>query len=215
LLVAWLLVPGDTYAQEAPGKPQEAAAAHAGGEPHAAGHAAAEPNIFEYALDLTIWTIVVFLCLLFILGKYAWKPMLEGLKRREENIRAALDEAQRARADAERVRAEFQAEMNRASEKVRDMLDEARKESLSLKDEMLGQAKAEIQKERERLRREIETARDQALQEIWNQAARLATSISAKAIRRQLTEEDHRRLVEESLAELRQAGSQRAAQVTG
>jgi F-type H+-transporting ATPase subunit b len=67
--------------------------------------------------------------------------------------------------------------------------------------------------ERERLRRDISTARDQALQEIWNQTAQLATLISAKAIRRELTDEDHRRLVDEALAELRQASHERQHEV--
>ena len=70
---------------------------------------------------------------------------------------------------------------------------------------MIAKARAEIQAERERLRREIEMARDQALQELWKQAADLATMISAKAIRRQLSAEDHRRLVDEALTELQGA----------
>src|SRR6266566_4079427 len=51
-----------------------------------------EPNIFEPALDLALWTIVVFLILFFVLARYAWKPMLSGLQQREQNIRAAQDD---------------------------------------------------------------------------------------------------------------------------
>jgi F-type H+-transporting ATPase subunit b len=55
------------------------------------------------------------------------------------------------------------------------------------------------------LQREIAAARDQALQQIWNQTANLATQISAKLLRRQLTPDDNRRLVDEALAEIGQA----------
>jgi F-type H+-transporting ATPase subunit b len=165
------------------------------------------------ALDLSIWTIVVFLVLLWVLSKYAWKPMIEGLDHRERAIAAAVEEAQRARDEAARLREQLQAEMNRASEKVRDMLDEARKEGQALREQLKADAHNEIQGERDRLHREIDLARDQALQQIWNQAAKLAATISTKAIRRQLTPEDHRQLVEEALADLRRAGTERQRMV--
>ena len=71
--------------------------------------------------------------------------------------------------------------------------------------EHLVKATKEIQADRERLRRELEVGRDQALQEIWNQAAQLATLISAKAIGRSLTQDDHSRLMDEALTEMRGA----------
>jgi F0F1-type ATP synthase membrane subunit b/b' len=71
----------------------------------------------------------------------------------------------------------------------------------------MEQARQEIQAERERLHREMELARDQALRQIWGQGAQLAALISAKVIRRQLTPDDHRQLVDEALAELRGAGA--------
>jgi F-type H+-transporting ATPase subunit b len=82
------------------------------------------------------------------------------------------------------------------------MMDGARRDAQQLNDEMVAKAKSEITAERDRLRREIESARDQALSEIWKQTAQLATRVSAKAIRRGLSEEDHRRLVDEALTEL-------------
>jgi F-type H+-transporting ATPase subunit b len=150
--------------------------------------------------------MVVFLLLLFFLSKYAWKPMLEGLQRREKSIHDALADAERARTETQRLRDELQKEVNTANEKVRDILDEGRRAAEQSTQEMIGKARREIQDERERLRKEIGLARDQALQELWNQTAQLATLISAKAIRRSLSPEEHRLLVNEALNELRQAG---------
>ncbi|HMC64083.1 MAG TPA: F0F1 ATP synthase subunit B [Gemmataceae bacterium] len=187
--------------------PASAAADHGEGTA-AKGHddhkkGAAEPPIFTpVRIDLAIWTLVVFLLLLFILTKYAWGPMLEALKKREESVRAAIEEALRAREEAQRLREQLQKELNSAHEKVREILDEGRRDAQRLTEEMIAKARSEIQTERDRLRREIETARDQALHELWKQAAQLATLISAKAVRRHLTEDDHRQLVDEALAEL-------------
>jgi F0F1-type ATP synthase membrane subunit b/b' len=74
---------------------------------------------------------------------------------------------------------------------------------------MLNRARTEIQAERDRLRREIDLARDNALQDLWGQAARLATLVSAKAIRRHLTPADHERLVQEAVAEMGAGASRR------
>src|SRR5205807_135020 len=75
-----------------------------------------EINIFEPRVDLGIWTIVVFLGLFFILKKYAWGPMIEGLQKREERIKGALEEAKKARDDALRIQAELQKERDANSQ---------------------------------------------------------------------------------------------------
>ncbi len=168
--------------------------------------ACAAEGPFSGALDLTIWTWVVFVVLFLILRKYAWGPMLEGLKKREDHIHQAMHEAQNARQEAQKLREQFQVEMAKANDQVRELLDEARRDAQYTRDEMVNQARGEIQSERDRLRREIETTRDQALQEIWNRTAEVATMVSSKAIRRQLNQDDHRRLVDEALADLRKAG---------
>jgi F-type H+-transporting ATPase subunit b len=174
---------------------------------------AAEESILSPRYDLGIWTIIVFLVLFLVLRKYAWGPMLQGLKTREETIHNALDEAHKAQEDAQRLRDQLQAERNRAHDKARDIHEEARRNAERASNEMIAKARTEIQAEHERRRRELDIARDQALQQLWNQTAQLATLVSAKAIRRQLTPEDHRRLVDESIAELHQAGTQRQQQV--
>jgi F-type H+-transporting ATPase subunit b len=163
-------------------------------------------NIFDPAdIPLGIWSIVVFVILLVVLKKYAWGPILEGLQKREHNIESAVQDARQARDEAQRLRDQLQREVDKAHEKVRDILDEGRRHAQQATDEMIAKARTEIQAERDRLRREIEMARDQALQELWKQTADLATMVSAKAIRRQLSAEDHRRLVDEALGELQGA----------
>jgi F-type H+-transporting ATPase subunit b len=183
-------------------------AAGPGGEP------AHDEGVFGWALDLAIWTIVVF-GLLYVVLRYVKLPgapapafvlMLEGLQKREQNIHAAMEEARRARDESLRLREQLQREMDAVGDKVRTILEDARRDAERANSEMTAKARAEMAAERERLRREIETARDQALQQLWNQSAELAMLISAKAIQRQLSTDDHRRLADEALAEIRAAG---------
>jgi F-type H+-transporting ATPase subunit b len=164
----------------------------------------ATPNPLAFRADLGIWALVIFLAILIILQKYAWSPILEGLQKREETIKNSVEEAKKARADTERITGEFKVKMDQAYAEIPKIMEQARRDADAFKEEMRTQTAKEIQTERQRLRREIETARDQALQDLWHQAAQLATLISAKAIGRSLTEEDHRRLLNESITELEQ-----------
>ena len=178
-----------------------AAAAH--GDEKPAGLADGKGAFIDiHRYDLGIYTLVVFGLLFLILAKFAWGPFTEGLRKREEGILAARDEAVRARREAEELRVKLKAEFDAAHEKIRALMDEARRDADALKVTEREAGAREAAAERERARREIETAQEQALQEIYQKAVQLAALMSSKAVRRHLTPEDHARLVEESLAEL-------------
>jgi F-type H+-transporting ATPase subunit b len=180
----------------------------------AEGEGHGKTNPLTFAADLGVWTLVVFIVLLFVLRKWAWGPMLEGLHRREDSIRGAISEAQKAREEAQRLQDQWHQEMARAQDKVRDIHEEARRRAEQNANEITSKARADIQAERDRLRREIEVARDQALQELWNHTARLATDISSRVLRKQLNPDDQRRLMDEALSEIgnrRMAGNGQGA----
>ncbi len=84
----------------------------------------------------------MFAVLLLVLRKYAWGPMLEGLQGRENRIRGALDEAQAARADAAKLRDDLKAEMDKVHDKIRALMDEARRDGQQAKDRLLAEGKA-------------------------------------------------------------------------
>jgi F-type H+-transporting ATPase subunit b len=154
--------------------------------------------------DLGIWTIVVFVLVCVGLTRFAWKPMLQGFIDREEKIRSAQDLAEQTRKEANELHSKLQAQLQAGGAQVREMIEEARREATALKDQMVAEARSEIQHERDRLHREMDTAKDQALKEIWDQSVGLACLLATKAIRRQLTIDDQRRLLDETLTELRE-----------
>jgi F-type H+-transporting ATPase subunit b len=167
-----------------------------------------KPDIVSPRFDLTIWSIIVFVILYLVLRKFAWGPILDGLKTRERSIESAIEESKKIRAEMAAHRAEFEKRLADAHLEIPKLIEQARRDADALKEEMRTQANADIQTERQRLRREIEVAKDQALQEIWNQAANLATVISARAVKRQLGPEDHRRLIDEALGEVQELAQQ-------
>jgi len=162
-------------------------------------------KLFSLRADLGIWSLVVFGLLFFTLSRLAWPKMLSGLQRRETNIRGALEEAQKARDEAAALRAQYQKEMDGAHLKVKEIMDDARRDAAATTDDMITKAKTEIGAERERAHREIAAETDQALQTIWSKAADLATQVSAAALGKQLDATMHRRLVDEALNDLKTA----------
>jgi F-type H+-transporting ATPase subunit b len=170
-----------------------------------------QPDLLKPRFDLTLWSIVIFVILYFVLRRFAWGPILDGLRKREHSIESAIEEAKRAREEMAKQQAEFQRQLAEANQQIPQLMEQARRQAEQLKEEMRTQAATEINNERQRLRREIDVAKDQALSEIWKQAANLATVISAQAIRRSLSPEDHRRLVDDALREIHELATRNPA----
>jgi F-type H+-transporting ATPase subunit b len=171
------------------------------------------PNPMAWSWDLGIWAVVIFIALIFILRKMAWDPMLEGLQKREQTILGAVEEAKHARAETERVTAEFKAKMDAAYAEIPKLMDQARKDAQKLAEDLKSKAMADIAAERQRLRNEMETATDQALKQLQEHAASLATLISAKVLRREVSADDHRRLVDDAVADLVRIAKERRGSV--
>jgi F-type H+-transporting ATPase subunit b len=189
---------------------------HDAAKPEDAGHKAAEEaikheesDIFKGFLDLSIWSIVVFVILFTVLRVFAWKPMLEGLKHREDNIHGALESAQKANAEAQALKAEFERKMSEAQQQARAVVEEARKNAERLAEEIKSKANADAAVERDRVRRELELEKETARVEIFQRGALLASLMSSKALRRQMTIDDQHRLVEEALNDLGVAVNER------
>lgn len=174
--------------------PAIASAADAG---HGAQKSPIDPNWVNSAV-----TVVVFLCLLAVLYFAAWGPIRKSLDEREENQFKALDEARLAREEASAMRVQVDAQMAKAHEEIRALLEEARRDADVLRQKEKEVGVREAQAERDRAKREIEAAKDVALKELYEKAVALASTMSAKALSRQITAEDHSRFLDESIAEL-------------
>jgi F-type H+-transporting ATPase subunit b len=161
-----------------------------------------QPNILEPQPSLAIWTVVVFLGLLFVLGKFAWKPLLEALHQREEHLEHVLLDTERARNESEQLLERHRKQLEEAADQVRAMIEEARRDARASADEIVRKAQDEAEASRHRAERDIASARDQALGEIWSKTADLAVSVAGKVLAKNLDEDDRRRLVETALSEL-------------
>ena len=149
-----------------------------------------------------LWTLIIFVVLLAILYPTAWKNILNGLKAREQRIRADIAEAEQARARAEATLKEYNAQLATAENKVREMIGGAVAQGEKVAADIRAKAQAEAEESRQRAVREIEGARKAAIAEIYERAAEISTSIAEKILRRNISVDDQRDLVRRSIEEL-------------
>lgn len=151
---------------------------------------------------LAIWSFVVFMVLLGLATKFGWKPIVTAMHDREHHMEACLHDTEKARNEAEGLLRQYKAEMASASEKIKSLLDEARRDAQHTSDEIIQKAQAESEALKDRAQRDIASARDEALVDIWSKAADLSVQVAGKVLQKNLTEADQNRLVELSAAEL-------------
>jgi len=199
------------YAQpEAEGETPAAEAAEGGGA-HAGGHeqhlgegnaTAGQDSPAEFKTDLAIYTFVVFLLLLAILGSLAWPKISQALEEREKRIEGSLAAAAAKHEDAKRLLAEHEAKLAGAAAEVRALLEEARRDAEATKAEIVNEAKTAAQQERDRALRDIDTAKDHALKSLAETSANLAVELAGKAIRETILPEKQAEIIRDALATL-------------
>ena len=155
-----------------------------------------------FQTDLALWSFVVFLALLGLLTKFAWKPIMEGLAKREQGIADLISSTQAAHDDAKRLLASYERRLAEASEEVRGMLEEARRDSEVTRQTIIADARTSADEERARARHEIGLAKDDALAQIAEKAGSLAVEVAGKFLREKLGPEDQSRLVRDSVASI-------------
>jgi F-type H+-transporting ATPase subunit b len=154
------------------------------------------------SLGLMIWTLLAFGLTLYLLNKLAFPRIAEALDRRRLAIEESIAAAERSKQEADELLDEYRARLREAREQSEDIVARARKAADNLADE----TKAEASKQREELlaaaRRDIEHETRRALDELRKEVADLTVTATEKITRKSLTEEDHRRLIEEALQEV-------------
>jgi F-type H+-transporting ATPase subunit b len=162
---------------------------------------AANPLI-QVTPGLMIWTIVCFLITFFVLKKVAFGPIQKIIDERRKRIRQALEEADRARAEARKMLEEHRAMMAEARGKAEEILVEARKVAEVQKKRLRDELETDRQRRLEETTKQIESETARALEQIRAEVADLTVLATRKVTGKVLDEKDHKRLIEEAIGEL-------------
>lgn len=161
-----------------------------------------KPSLFTGDLGNILWSLLTFGAVLFVLGKFAWRPILGALQKREEFIRNSLEEAKRNREESEARLREYSEKVGAARAEATAIVEEGRRDAEVLRRRMEDAAKRESAAMIERARREIAIATDTAVKELYTLSAKLATEVAARVIESELDHQRHERLIRESIEEL-------------
>ena len=164
------------------------------------------PSIFTGDLGNVFWTLVTFLAVVFVLGKFAWPPILTALQKREEFIRDSLQQAKTDRESAEARLKEFEQRLQSAREEATGIVEAGRRHAEVVKREIEATTRQEAGAMLERAKREIGIARDTAVRDLYDLSGELATNIASRIIRREVDSAAHERLISESIDELVKLG---------
>ena len=151
---------------------------------------------------LFIWTIVTFLVLLALLGKFAWRPLLEALESRQERIRKSLEDADRARQELERLQQESAKMMQQARIEAESIVAQTRTDAERLREELKQKAKEEADNILRNAQQQIQLQTRQAIQQIRHEVADIAVSLASKLLERNLAKEDNARLIDDTLKQI-------------
>lgn len=154
----------------------------------------------------SIVTLVIFLTAVGVLGKFAWGPILGALQKREDFIRDSLTQAKKDRAEAEATLKAYTDQLDKARGEATAIVEEGRRDAEVVRQRVQSEARTEADNMIARAKREIDLARDEAIKDLYNRTAEMATAVAARAIRKELTPEEHDRLLSQSLEEIKTLG---------
>jgi F-type H+-transporting ATPase subunit b len=149
-----------------------------------------EKLISEFSFGLFFWQALIFIGLILLLKKYAWKPILDAVNERESSIKDALQSAAAAKKEMETLQEDNQKILKEARAERESLLKEARKTGAELVDQAKKDAQVEAQKILTQAQEAIENEKRAAVNELKNQVAVIAMDIAEKVVLKELDNKD-------------------------
>jgi F-type H+-transporting ATPase subunit b len=191
----------EAAAPHGPADPAHTTSSHTGTEAgHGGGHGESSPLSIDWAMFL--WFLGVFVIAGLILKKFAWAPILDGLEKRENDLRASIDNAERIKQELAALDEKRRITLAEADAKAKEILDAARKASQEAARVIEHKARDEANILLDNARREVKSATDKARAVLRQESAELATGLSAKILKDQLDPARARALADRLISEM-------------
>jgi F-type H+-transporting ATPase subunit b len=165
------------------------------------------PNPILPEMNEIIWGTIAFAIILAGLWKFGMPAVRSAMQQRTERIRDSLDEAEKAKTDAESLRADYQRQLSDARSEAARIIEEARQQADAVRRDLTQRAEAEAQDLRRRNAEQLEAERARVLGELRGQVAVLAVDAAERVVRANLDSEANRRLVEDYISNLGTVGA--------
>ncbi len=156
----------------------------------------------EWRSEKAIATLIVFGLLLLGLTAFAWKPIAEGLEKREKSIAANIANAEKASKDAAAKLVEYEAKLAAAAQEAQQIVADARKDAEAAGQRLLTSAQEEAARQRDRAVADIESAKRVALNELAQQSTEVAMTLAQRIVGREVKAGDHQGMIQDMLKQL-------------
>lgn len=161
-------------------------------------------DLLKPDIGVMILTICNFLLLAYLLKRFAWKGIIGALEKREQQIASDKQQAQEARADAEKIKAELEEKLNRLSEETSQKIAQAVALGQTQREQLLAGAKEEAERMLAQAREQIAAEKDQALAEVRGEIVRTAVLAAKQVVREDIDASHAQAAVERVLNEIKQ-----------
>ncbi|MDG2468546.1 MAG: F0F1 ATP synthase subunit B [Pirellulaceae bacterium] len=161
--------------------------------------AESEPDALAWSPDLALFTLLLFIVFITVLSYFAWKPIMSALDEREKSVSDKIDSAEANADRMERLKVEYEEKLAAAAEDAAQMIAEAKKDALLVKDKILADAGAEADRQRERAIADIQSAKDAAVRELAQKTVDSAIVLAGDLVRKEINSDVHKQLIQESL----------------
>ncbi len=158
-----------------------------------------EFTVARPGIGMLFWTFVIFCLFWGLVGKYAFGPIKNALKKRENDIQSALDEAKKAKEEMAKLSSDNQKLLNEAREERAKLLREAKTTGDKMVSEARDKAKQEAQKIVQEARQEIENQKNKAIVEVKNQVGQMSIDIAEKLILQQMGKTEEQKVLVDKL----------------
>ena len=150
-------------------------------------------------VDTLLFSLIIFGVLVYVLFRYAWKPIIEGLDKREKAIANEIESAQKAHEQAQANLRQYEERLSAVTNEANAILAEAKKDAVAAKERILAEAQEEAKRTRDRALADIEAAKNAAVQELAERSVDSAVSLAGSIVGRSLEKGDHSRLIADSI----------------
>jgi len=151
---------------------------------------------------LIFWTLVTFVILMLLLKKFVWGPIIAAVERREDSLKEMFDGAENAKNEAQQLLKRYEDQLAGARDEMNQLIEEGKAKAGKAGDEIIGKASSEAEQLVERAKAEINRERQKAIEELKAQVVKISLAAAERVIERNLAEQDHRNLIQQTISEI-------------
>src|SRR5690625_4385278 len=154
-----------------------------------------------HLIDMIVM-LFFFVLLVYLVGKFAWGPVMNMMQKREEYVANEIDAAEKSRAEAEKASKEAVEQLRQTRQEAQQIIEDAKNAGIKQEEDIVASAKQEAERIKQAAQEEIQNEKDKALQALQDRVASLSVLIASKVIEKEISAQDQDKLIEDYIKQV-------------